>query len=117
MNPMTWNDLPDIVDVPKLEETDEKCLAEVGEVLRKYSKTRRFGVALLHQHFKLRDDELMVEHCNFETRTLVTAPEPASSVISKGYLPTVWRYDGELAQGCAFCPTHGSQHDGHKESH
>lgn len=114
---MTWNDLPDIVDVPELDDTDKACLAEVGDVLRRFSKTSRFGVSLLHQHFTLGEGELLVEHCDVEKRTLVTAPEAAEGVIAKGYLPTVWRYDGTHAQACSYCPKHGGQHDGSKDQH
>lgn len=89
MYPITWNDLPSIHDVEEINETDEQCLEEIREILEKYRKTKRFGVALLHQHFTLSDDELLVEHCDIERRTLITAPVKATEYITHHYLPTV----------------------------
>lgn len=117
MHPVTWNDLPDIQDVPRLDDDDHACLKELGDVLRRHGKTRRFGAALLHNHFQLADDELLVEHCDFPSRTLTVAPESRDQVIRDNYLPTVWRFDGALAQACSYCPTHGDQHAGHKDQH
>ena len=115
--PMTWNDLPSIHDVEKTAQEDEQCLREIKAVLERYGKTSRFGITLLHQHFMLADDEVLVENCDIEKRTLVTTPMKTSESIVRNYIPTVWRFDGKNPSVCAYCPTHGSQHDGYKESH
>jgi hypothetical protein len=117
VNPLIWNDLPTIHDVPCVDDSDRLCLEEIGGLLRKHGKQTRFGVALLHQHFPLQDDELLVEHCDVDRRTLTTAPEKAGVVVGRNYLPTVWRFDGRHAQACSYCPTHGTQHAGYKEQH
>lgn len=121
MNPMTWNDLPGIDDISVLDGTDEGCLEAIKEVIQRHGKERRFGVTLLHQHFVLGEDELLLEHCDFESRTLTTRPERATEIIARGYRPTVWRFDGAQTHGCSYCPTHEDdkghkRHDGHKES-
>ena len=107
MHPMTWNDLPSIHDVGDIDEADERCLDEIKTVLERHDKVNRFGVALLHQHFKLSDEELLVEHCDVEGRTLTTRPATEKDFILRHYLPTVWRFDGGRAQACAYCPKHG----------
>jgi hypothetical protein len=112
---MTWNDLPDIHDVENVDESDRACLTEIGKVLRQHGKARRFGVSLLHQHFDLKEGELLVEHCDPKRRTLTTAPEAASLVEDRKYLPTVWRFDGGEAQACSYCPRYGDQHAGYKD--
>ena len=117
MSPMTWNDLPDINDVHELDESDKQCLEEIREVVQKHRKLDRFGVTLLHQHFALASDELLVEHCDAERRTLVTTPRKAIEVSERNYLPTVWRFDGPQANVCAYCPKDGDQHRGYKEWH
>lgn len=117
MQPITWNDLPSIHDVPQIDATDEMCLDEIRAVLNRHGKTRRFGVALLHQHFDLTDAEVLVEHCDLDHRTLVTSPQLASDEILRRFIPTVWRFDKEVVQACSYCPTHDDQHDGYKESH
>jgi len=120
MNAMTWNDLPLIDDVLSLDETDNQCLEEIRRVMQRHAKTQRFGVTLLHHHFSLSNDELLVEHCDFDRRMLVTTPQRASEISERGYRPTVWRFDGMRAHACAYCPTHedndgNSKHDGYKE--
>lgn len=122
MNPMTWNDLADIDDVPALDEMDEQCLAEIKTVIQKHGKEDRFGVTLLHRHFAMADDELLVEHCDVANRALVTRPQKESEVLDRNYRPTIWRFDRAKPQVCAYCPTHendegDSRHDGFKESH
>jgi predicted nucleotide-binding protein (sugar kinase/HSP70/actin superfamily) len=117
MQAITWNDLPSIHDVPPIDDTDERCLEEIRTVLARHDKAARFGVALLHQHFHLADAEVLVEHCDMDTRTLVTAPQLSSDEILRRFIPTVWRFDKEIVQACSFCPTHDDQHDGYKESH
>ena len=117
MHPITWNDLPSIHDVPPIDATDQDCLDEIREVLARHGKARRFGVALLHQHFDLSDSEVLVEHCDLARRTLITSPQSSSEEILRKFIPTVWRFDKEIVQACSYCPTHDNQHDGYKESH
>lgn len=117
MRPTTWNDLPNIHDVPPLDDSDRQCLEDIRAVVERHGKAKRFGVTVLHQHFLMAEDEVLVEHCDQEQRTLVTAPEKATEIIRREYLPTVWRFDGKFPQVCAYCPMHGNQHDGYKEPH
>ena len=56
--PTQWGRMKDIHDVDPLNERDYDCLAEVREVLKKYGKQDRFGVALLHTHFPPPDESL-----------------------------------------------------------
>lgn len=117
MRATNWNDLPTIDAVQPLDASDHECLDEIGAVLRRRGKTRRFGAALLHQHFELGPGELLVEHCDLERRTLTTAPKQESRLILERYLPTVWRFDGVRAQACSYCPMYGNKHAGYKEQH
>lgn len=61
--------------------------------------------------------EVLVEHCDVEGRRLTTTPQPATEEILGHYIPTVWRFDGHVNNACQYCPTHGNQHDGHKDNH
>jgi hypothetical protein len=114
---VTWNDFPSIHDVEAVDSTDEACLAEMKSVLERHGKTKRFGVTLLHQHFALGDEEVLVEHCDLDARRLTTEPQAATDEILGHYIPTVWRFDGHVNNACQYCPTHGNQHDGHKDNH
>jgi len=116
MNPMVWNDLPDIQDAAGLDESDERCLEEIRTVVLKHGKSSRFGAVLLHRHFQLGDDELLVEHCDEVTRTLTTKPTSSDEVIERDYTPTVWRFDGAAPSACSYCPRDaGGTHNGYKE--
>ena len=117
MDTITWNDLPSIHDVPPIDASDHDCLESVRRVLDQHGKTKRFGVALLHQHFALSESEVLVEHCDLDARTLTTAPQLASDEVLNRFIPTVWRFDEHTVQACSYCPTHDDQHDGYKESH
>jgi len=74
MMPVQWTSLEDIDNIEPLNGTDEPCLKELYEILKKYGKQHRLGVALLHKHFELRDDEIMLETSDHQKRELVSAP-------------------------------------------
>jgi hypothetical protein len=84
--------LPTIEEAGQLTDADGVCLDEIREVLRRHNAMSRFGVCLLHQHFDLTPDEVLVESCDEETRTLTTKPVLRSSVEGKS-LETSWRLD------------------------
>ena len=74
MMPVQWSSLNDIDEVTPLNNTDEDCLQEVYKVLKKHGKQDRLGIALLHKHFDLQDNEIMLEVSDHENRELVTTP-------------------------------------------
>jgi len=101
---ISWNDLPNIDDTPHLDAEDEYCMEEIKAVLLKYGKASRLGVAVLHNHFDLESDEVLVEHCDVSKRTLVSKPVKIEDMLTKkNYRPTIIRFDGERAQGCRWC--------------
>jgi hypothetical protein len=65
---MQWNKLDHISDVRPIDESDAACLEEVREVLSRHGALSRFGLALLHSHFELADDEMMMETTNVGRR-------------------------------------------------
>ena len=67
---MQWVDLDKLTDVEPLNDADLKCMAEVREVLKKHGKRERFGVALLHKHFEMDDNEVLLEYSDHENREL-----------------------------------------------
>lgn len=74
-------DLPDIDAVKPFGEADETCLQELNEVLRKHGATSRFGVNLLHSHFQMGEDEVLLEETDIENR------KQTISVIKKSQVP------------------------------
>lgn len=116
--PTQWGCYEEIEDVEPINDSDLKCLSEVREVLKKYNKRSRFGVALLHKHFDVKSDEILVEYTNKQERTLTIKPvkrDQAGSIIE-----TIWEIgDGENNQvvlGCVrYCgaDVHGNHNTFH----
>jgi hypothetical protein len=66
---------PDIMDVEPLGAADHACLQEIKDVLLRHGRLNRFGVTLLHEHFAISHDEILVEECDPANRTLTIRPE------------------------------------------
>lgn len=62
--------LPDINDVDPLSPADHACIEEIREVLLRRGCLQRFGLMLLHRHFPLSDDEILVESIDVQTESL-----------------------------------------------
>lgn len=65
---MQWSKLDYIDDVQPIGDQDAACLLEIRDVLAKHGKLDRFGVSLLHSHFQLDDDEMMLETTDISKR-------------------------------------------------
>lgn len=99
--------LPHIDVLAPRDPADEACLAEIREVLFKHGKATRFGVALLHHHFAVAPDEVLVEECDPVTRVLTTRPVPLAQLGATRSIQTNWRMDidgvtAECTQCCSY---------------
>jgi len=95
------NPLPNINEVTPFSESDEDCLKEVTEVLKKHNCLKRFGVNLLHQHFPIGDGEVMLETNNPEERTLQMRTVKIKDVRDLDARITSWRLDvGKPTMAC-----------------
>ncbi len=101
LNPLQWSTLPDIDDVDPLSEEDEACLQDIKTVLEKHGRLSKFGVALLHTHFALKQNELMLEVCDVDNRTLVAKPVNMDFISSENIIETLWRFDQGSGSSCA----------------
>jgi hypothetical protein len=119
-----WNHLSDIYDVKPLNESDRACLDAVRDVLEKFGCLDRFGVNLLHKHFEMADDELLIEQVDEAGRRLVTKPVKVEIVrdqMASAY-ETQWHWQrdqqGALAQICvARCFPGTYESPGHVNKH
>jgi hypothetical protein len=97
----TLTSLLDVRDVVPLDEDDRSLLHDVADVLRKHNAIERFGLSLLHRHFPIGDDEVMLETTDVGNRTQCIRPVPRSYVASLDYTETAWRLDtGQAILGC-----------------
>lgn len=56
-----WASLQDIDHVEPVSDKDHAVLVELKEVLLKHGYTNRFGVCLLHRHYDISQDEIILE--------------------------------------------------------
>lgn len=108
--------LPDIEDVPPLNDDDRACIEEVTEVLKKHGSLSRFGLMLLHQHFDLGAGEVMLEECDPVSRTLTIRPKPVVELEKIAFRHTSWRLDSNgpvMHCACRTDPDTGSHNHYH----
>lgn len=98
-----WNDLAEVVDVMTLDSRDEECLRAIQGVVESFELTGKFGVALLHKHFDIGDDEVLLETHDAAAKTLTTRAVSSSEVDLPSIATTVWRFDGGARYGCSYC--------------
>jgi hypothetical protein len=93
--------LRDINDVRRRSESNDACFAELRAVLEKHGCLDRFGVLLLHGHFPVNENEILVEECDQATRTLTIRPMSVDEVKARPVVQTQWRLDtDDSVQGC-----------------
>ena len=100
---LVHNFLPAGEKVEPLSQQDKECFKEIRDILKKHNKLERFGVTLLHKHFDIADDEMLVENIDEENRTQIIKPMKKTVLASmKGeVLETCWSlHDGEVLMGC-----------------
>lgn len=101
--PKNWNDLPDLMETHELSAHDEKCLAELQLVIEKHNLTSKFGVSLLHKHFEIADDEVLLEKNDPITRELISQPVKVEEDMNQSFAVTQWRFDDGYRYGCSYC--------------
>jgi hypothetical protein len=87
--------LPDIdlTNAGHLAGDDYACLDEVGCCLVKERANERFGVTLLHSHFPVRDDEILVEEAHHDPQLITLRPVSESC---PDLVPTSVRFEGTV---------------------
>jgi hypothetical protein len=93
--------LADIEDVEPLNDSDAPVMAELYEVLKRHGALQRFGITLLHQHFQIADDEVLLERTDPVSRRQTIEPVKADTLEGKEPIQTSWRLDtGKPAMYC-----------------
>ena len=116
VRPIQWQSLSDIDDVRPIDDSDAPVLDEIRAVLEKHGCLDRFGIALLHRHFDVRADELMLETTNVLAREHWVRPVDRAELAAKGFSAqsTIVRFDETgTAQYCACA----RDKDGHTGGH
>lgn len=96
--------------MPPFAASDLTCLKEVQEVLERHGKHHVFGINLLHKHFDLAEDEIMLETQDPVERTLRSHPIKFSELEQTPYTVTVWSFESGTIRpmgACAIGPYRG----------
>jgi hypothetical protein len=99
------NRLTDIHKVEHRLDSETSVFDEVLAVLKRHGVEKKYGLALLHKHFDLVEDEVLMEYTDLENRTLTTKPVRRSEAAAGNAIETVWSLDsGNAATACVvFC--------------
>jgi hypothetical protein len=84
VNSLQWSRLDNIDNVRPFDEGDAACLNEIRDVLVKHDCLRRFGVSLLHSHFDLADDEMLLETTDVAKREHWVRPVKKAAMAEMG---------------------------------
>jgi hypothetical protein len=88
--------------VVELGPDDQLCIDEVRSVLERHGRLERIGVCLLHRHFDLADDEILLESCDEMNRTLQLRPVRRSELEGQEITYTTWSLEqGSALQACS----------------
>jgi hypothetical protein len=100
------NDQPERIDaVETVGPQDEAVIDEVRKVLENHGALDRFGLTLLHSHFDVAPDEVLVETVDAEARTLTIRPRPKAELDEKADpIETSWRLSPDGGRECiVYC--------------
>lgn len=104
------NDLLDISEVMPLTIKDQPMVDEIYQVLKKHGAEKRFGLTLLHKHFDIAPDEMLIESVDTETRTQTVKPYKKNELQEYNFIETAWRLDtGKAVMDCK-CINNGNEH-------
>lgn len=106
--------LTDINVVRALSSEDQPLMRELYEVLRKHGALHRFGITLLHQHFELAPDEVLLESTDRQTRTQTIEPIKIGEVERLDAIETSWRLDTGRPMMACVCVKYGPNEHQHQ---
>jgi hypothetical protein len=102
--------------VKPLSDEDNVIMQDLHKVLKKHNALKRFGITLLHEHFKVEDDEVLIEFTDIATRTQVIKPVSQNDPELIDAIETSWRLDtGFPVMGCK-CKKYGTGDHSHYPS-
>jgi hypothetical protein len=101
-----------IDDVVPLSDADAPLFAELYQVLSRHGALKRFGITLLHQHFEISGDEVMLERTDVKQRKQVISPVKITELQNRQVIETSWRLDsGAPMMRCACYQQPTNVHD------
>lgn len=107
--------LNDIDELEPINEKDYEILDEVREILNKHNYTDRFGMILLHKHFDITENEMLIEETDEINRVSTVKVEKAKGT-EKNTIETMWKFGKDVKAGTR-CVLRCNYNSGHKAYH
>lgn len=115
--PLHWAGLPELREVAPLDDEDLACMSEVREVLARRGRLGRFALHLVHKHFDLAADEVLVEYSDAGRREQWLRVEPRDAEALRDAIATTWVFEGDKPYVACVCASReGQGHLGRHES-
>jgi hypothetical protein len=112
------NNQTEINYVEARSEKEAPAFSEIREILSKYGLERKYGIALLHKHFDLAEDEVLVEFTDLEARTLTSKPIKIGTIPPTSLIETSWMLDHDVVMGnCVTVCYYDPSRNGHVGQH
>ena len=92
-----WSRLQDLGQVRPLDAADLACMAELRDVLARHGRLERFALHLVHKHFQLAPQEVLVEYSDPLEREQRFRVETSDSESVRDAVPTTWMLDSPAA--------------------
>jgi len=93
--------LPSFDEAEPLGPGDEEFVQEFHQLLKQHGNVNRFGLTLLHDHFHVAPDEILLESNDHEGRTLQLEVVKRSDLTDIKF--TSWRIAGDDAEALTAC--------------
>jgi hypothetical protein len=116
VKPMQWMHIKDLHECSPMAEDDFECMKDVRAALAKHGKLDRFALHLIHKHFDVADDEILVEYSDPQTREQFFRVEKADSPDAKQSIPTTWTLEQMEPMARCVCATRPTGHLGRHET-
>lgn len=95
--------LSHIDDVLKYSEADDLLFKEIYQVLKKHDAHDRFGITLLHSHFDLAQNEVLLESTNTQLRKQTIEPITIEELSNIAVIETAWKLNESGAEPIFRC--------------
>jgi len=116
ISPMQWATIADLHDTPPLNDEDLACMRDIRDVLIRHGKLNRFALHLIHKHFDLADDEILVEYSEASAREQYFRVEKRTATIVESSIPTTWTLEHMSPLAHCVCAKRGTEHLGRHET-
>jgi hypothetical protein len=107
--------LTDIDEIEPINDLDYEVLEEIKSVFVKHKYVNRFGIILLHKHFDIAEDEVLMETTNEEERISTVKVEKALNS-EQNTIGTMWKFGNDII-AATKCVVRCHYFLGHKRKH